>query len=171
MSMRYQPSFIFVILIFNVMQSPLSAQVSSGVLSQEILRPSSASFYFIAKPGELSMQVNIWGYVQNPGRYEVPTATDLVKLVSYAGGPKQDAVLDNVKVTRNISRAGAQPEEYFVNLEELADVDPKDLVLYPDDTIFIDHSSWVNIRDAFALLTTAAIVTTAVAQIINVTNN
>jgi predicted ThiF/HesA family dinucleotide-utilizing enzyme len=113
------------------------------------------------------MQVNIWGFVRNPGRYEVPTTTDLVKLLSYAGGPEQDAVLDNVKVTRSVTRiSGGQPGEYYVNLEDLSEVNPSDLVLYPDDTIFIDHSSWINIRDVFVVLTTAAIVTSAVAQVI-----
>jgi len=142
-------------------------QISTGTLGQDILRPSSASYYFIAKPSELSMQVNIWGFVRNPGRYEVPTTTDLVKLLSYAGGPEEDGVLDNVKVTRSVTRTpGGRPEEFYVNLEDLAEVDAADLLLYPDDTIFIDHSSWLNIRDVFIVLTTAAIVTSAVAQVV-----
>lgn len=150
----------------------LTAQLSSGALSSDILRPSSASYYFISKPGELSMQVNIWGFVQNPGRYEVPTATDLVKLLSYAGGPKQDAILDEVRVTRSITKSrGGSVEEFYVDLDNLSEVEPASIVLYPDDTIFIDHSNWVNIRDLFTILTTAAIITTATAAVINATNN
>ena len=151
--------------------SPALGQVSPGAFNQEILRPSSASYYFIAKPNELSMQVNIWGFVRNPGRYEVPTSTDLVKLVSYAGGPIEDAILDNVKVTRSVAGASVgQTDEYYVDLEDLASVDPADLVLYPDDTVFIDHSGWTNIRDVFTVLTTAAIVTGAIAQYIIASN-
>jgi protein involved in polysaccharide export with SLBB domain len=37
------------------------------------------------------MQVNIWGFVKNPGRYEVPSSTDLIQLISFAGGPVQYA--------------------------------------------------------------------------------
>ncbi|MBM4162658.1 MAG: hypothetical protein FJ217_16365 [Ignavibacteria bacterium] len=50
-----------------------------------------------AQPGG---QVNIWGFVQKPGRYEVPSSTDLIQLISYAGGPVQYAKLDEVKLTR-----------------------------------------------------------------------
>ena len=142
-------------------------QVSTGTLGQEILRPSSASYYYIAKPSELSMQVNIWGFVNNPGRYEVATSTGLLELLSYAGGPSADALIDNVRITRSFERSGgARPQEIYVDLEDLASVDPADLVLYPDDTVFIDHSSWINVRDVFVVITTAAIVTTAVAQVI-----
>ena len=45
-------------------------------------------------------QVNIWGFVQKPGRYEVPSSTGLIQLISFAGGPVQYAKLDEVKLTR-----------------------------------------------------------------------
>lgn len=131
---------------------------------------SAASYYFVSKPGELTMQVNIWGYVRNPGRYEIPTSTDLVQLVSFAGGPVQDAKLDEVKVTRFLKRdTGMSRGEYFVNLEDLSRVDQAKLVLYPGDTIFIDHGSWLTVRDIFGVVSTAAIVTAAVAQVMYAT--
>ncbi len=157
--------------VFHCFLSRSSGQNSPGTLGSEFLRPASASFYYIAKPGELSMQVNVWGFVKNPGRFEIPTSTDLVKLLSYAGGPTQDGILYNVRVVRNVtSTSGKKAEEFSVDLENLANVDPRRLVLYPDDTIYIDHSSWVNLRDLFVVITTAALVSAAVAQIIIATN-
>jgi protein involved in polysaccharide export with SLBB domain len=147
-----------------------NAQISTGTLGQDILRPSSASYYFIAKPSELSMQVNIWGFVRNPGRYEVPTSTDLIRLLSYAGGPSQDATLDNVRVTRGAYQPGGGRREFELDLQKLAEIDPADLVLYPDDTIYVDYSSWTNVRDIFAVVTVLAIVTSAVAQVIIATS-
>jgi len=141
-------------------------QISTGI-GQDILRPSSASYYYIAKPSELSMQVNIWGFVNNPGRYEVATSTDLLELLSYAGGPTQDALMDDVRITRSYERSEkGPPAEIYVDLENLTEVSTTDLILYPNDTIFIDHSSWINVRDLFVVITTAAIVTSAVAQVI-----
>jgi hypothetical protein len=153
--------------IFPFLVSGAAGQISTGTFGQDILRPSSASYYYIAKPSELSMQVNIWGYVNNPGRYEVATSTDLVELLSYAGGPTADALMDNVRITRSYERSETgPPAEIYLDLEDLANVNSSDLVLYPNDTIFIDHSSWLNIRDVFVVITTAAIVTTAVANVI-----
>jgi hypothetical protein len=146
------------------------AQISTGTLGQDILRPSSASYYFIAKPSELSMQVNVWGFVKNPGRYEVPTSTDLIRLLSYAGGPSQDATLDNVRITRGSFRSDGGRQELELDLQNLGNINPADLVLYPDDTVYIDHSSWLNVRDIFAVITVLAIVTGAVAQVIIATS-
>lgn len=142
-------------------------QIATGTLGQDILRPSSASYYYIAKPSELSMQVNVWGYVTNPGRYEVATSTDLLELLSYAGGPTADALMDNVRITRSYERSETgPPAEIYLDLENLTEISAADLILYPNDTIFIDHSSWINVRDVFVVITTAAIVTTAISQVI-----
>jgi hypothetical protein len=146
------------------------AQLSTGGLAPAVPRFSAASYYYVSKPGELTMQVNVWGFVGNPGRYEVPTSTDLVQLLSYAGGPIKDAVIDKVKVTRSLTRdAGVTRREFYVDLEDLTKVDPANLVLYPGDTVFIDHSGWLTVRDVFTVLTTAAVITAAVASLIRVT--
>jgi hypothetical protein len=163
---RGRKLILFIGVVCGVVGSSFG-QFPGGTLGTEYLRPSSASFYFIAKQGELAMQVNIWGFVKNPGRYEVSTATDLIKLLSYAGGPTEDAVLYNVKVVRNPAKTtGPKIEEFTVDLEDLASLDSSHLVLYPDDTIYIDHSSWLNLRNLFLVITTAGVVTAAVAQII-----
>jgi protein involved in polysaccharide export with SLBB domain len=150
---------------------PLLSQVSSGGLGPA-LSTSAASYYFVSKPGELTMQVNIWGYVRNPGRYEIPTSTDIVQLVSFAGGPIQDAKLDEVKVTRFLRReTGISRGEFFVNLEDLSRVDTAKLILYPGDTIFIDHTGWVSLRDLIGVVTVVAVITSAVAQVVLVTQH
>jgi hypothetical protein len=143
------------------------AQLTSGGLASGIPSASAASYFYVSKPGELTMQVNVWGYVHNPGRYEVPTSTDLIQLLSFAGGPIQDAKLDEVKVTRFLKRdTGISRGEFFVNLEDLSRVDQAKLVLYPGDTIFMDHTAWVSLRDVFTVIATLAVVTTAVSQVI-----
>jgi len=127
---------------------------------------SPASFYYISKPGEVTMQVNIWGSVQKPGRYEVPTSTNLVQLVSYAGGPNQEAKISTVKVTRWAKTEGSSTKlEYYVDLDDLSTVDDTKLLLYPGDTIFIDRSNWSSIRDVMTVVTTAAIIISAITNV------
>lgn len=128
--------------------------------------------YSIAKPGELTMQVNVWGYINHPGRYEVSIATDLVQLVSYGGGPAPDAKLDAVRITRFLkTETGVSRAELVVNLEDLYRVHESALVLQPGDTIYLDRSSWVGIRDIISLVTTAAVVTATVATVISVVHS
>jgi hypothetical protein len=123
--------------------------------------------YSIAKPGELTMQVNIWGLVNHPGRYEVSIATDLVQLVSYAGGPAADADLSSVRLTRFLkTEGGVTKSELLVDLDKLYRVNDASLILQPGDTIVFDRSSWANIRDLISVVTSAAVVTATVTTVI-----
>jgi hypothetical protein len=129
----------------------------------------AAAFYFIAKPGEITMQVNVWGFVQKPGRYEIPISTDLVELISYAGGPIQYADLDKVKIIRMADIAETPRLEFYVDLNNAKEMIPDKLKLRDGDTIFIDHTSWVTMRDVFTVVTTTALVTAAISQVIYAT--
>ncbi len=112
------------------------------------------------------MQVNLWGFVKNPGRYEVPSSTDLIQLLSYAGGPVQYAKLDKVQLMRlEGSDSLARRTLILIDLEKLDRVEPTLLALRPGDTVFIDHTSWLTLRDIFSVVTTAAVITSAIAQI------
>ncbi len=149
--------------------SILPAQTAQGGLAPALPSSSAAAYYYIAKPGELTMQVNIWGFVQKPGRYEVASSTDLVQLISFAGGPADFAKMDEVKITRIVKGDTAVSKRAIVvDLERLEQVEDSRLVLNPGDTIFIGHTAWLTIRDAFSVVATAAIITTAITQIISV---
>jgi hypothetical protein len=125
---------------------------------------SSAAYYFISKPGEITMSINLWGYVRNPGRYEVPISTDIVQLLSYAGGPLAEADLASVKISRVVRREdGIRTVEFTVNLRHLDKLDDKARGLEPGDTIFVDSPSFVW-RDVFSILTTAAIILASIAN-------
>ena len=149
--------------------SVLPAQTTQGGLAPTLPASSAASYYYVAKPGELTMHVNIWGFVQKPGRYEVASSTDLVQLISFAGGPTDYADLDEVKITRTmIEDSTIYKQEIVVDLERLDKVEDAKLALRPGDTIFVGHTAWLTIRDAFNVVATAAIITTAITQIISV---
>jgi protein involved in polysaccharide export with SLBB domain len=147
--------------------SLVHAQTLQGGLATGLPSSAVASYYYIAKPGELTMQVNLWGFVKNPGRYEVPSSTDLVQLISFAGGPVEYAKMDEVKITHAVrSDSATSNRTIVVDLENLDRVKGEMLKLYPGDTIFIDHTGWLTLRDAFNVITVAAVITTAVAQVI-----
>lgn len=143
------------------------AQDLQSGLAPVLPSASAGAYYYIAKPGELTMQINLWGFVKNPGRYEVPTSTDLIQLISFAGGPLQHADMAEIRITRIVNADTSHSlVEFEIDLEELGGRWGGKLVLYPGDTIFIDHSRWLTIRDVFSVVTTLAIITSAIAQIL-----
>ena len=153
-------------LFFSLFSVHAFAQTSQSGLAPTLPSASAASYYYIAKPGELTMQVNVWGFVKNPGRYEVASSTDLIQLISFAGGPVQYAKLDEVKLTRLIMNdSTGRKREIVFDLEHLDKLEQSSLTLYPGDTIFIDHTGWLTLRDVFSFVTTAAVITSAIAQI------
>ena len=144
-------------------------QTTESGLAPTLARGSAASFYYIGKPGELTMQINLWGAVKNPGRYEVPSSTDLVQLLSYAGGPLESATLDDIKITRFTRRDSLVTRgEYHVDLQDLSRVEFSKLVLQPGDTIFIDYGGWETVRDVFIVVGVLATVTAAATSVLRV---
>ena len=76
-------------------------QVAANVYAQEGQTSSFSnrgSQYFLGDKDEILMNVNVWGYVLRPGQYLVPRHTDLITLISFAGGPKEGANLGSVKI-------------------------------------------------------------------------
>ena len=137
-------------------------------------QPSTATpaFFSIAKPGELTMQVNVWGLVNHPGRYEISITTDLLQLISLAGGPAPDADIDAVRVTRFLkTESGITRGEYTVDLSDLYRVKESNLILQPGDTIMIDRTSWVTIRDLVGIVTSVAVITATVFTVVNSRRN
>ena len=82
------------------------APLVDNALAQSIERGQTGtpSYYRLA-PGlddMLTIDVNVWGEVSRPGRYTVPDYTDLLSLLSFAGGPTDDAKLDKIKIIRTL---------------------------------------------------------------------
>lgn len=157
-------------MVFSVFM-PAHGQVSPSMTAQVRPNISAANYYYVSKPGELTMEVNVWGAVHSPGRYEVGTSTDLIQLLSYAGGPTADASFSDVRVIR-IMQGGAGSEhrlEYTVDLDDPSGSSPAELMLRPGDTILIDTSGWVTTRDLLQVVIAAALVVTAVSQAVMAT--
>jgi len=111
---------------------PKDAVESSG--------PRPAQYYFsLGTQDELLMKVNIWGQVLKPGQYLVPDNTDIVSLISFAGGPTENARINRIKVVRTM---GGKREVITINLKNyLESADPESvLLLKPGDTIVISGS-------------------------------
>ncbi len=154
---------------FLVVQAFAQLSTSNTLSTTSDQQHSTANYYF-AKPAELTITVDVVGMVQRPGRYEISSNINLINLIALAGGGNMDAALNDVKITRVVDLDGRIfMDEIHVNLEDLAKVKRSDLTLRPGDVIQIEKTGWSTFRDTFTVIVGAAIITSAVAQVIYAT--
>jgi hypothetical protein len=98
--------------------------------------------YILGGKDILLINVNLWGHVQRPGIYSIPSSYGLVDLISSAGGPLTSARLSEVRIIRS------NQEVIKVDVEQYIKTGDSSLlpVLQPGDTIVVSGS----IGDIFA---------------------
>lgn len=132
---------------------------AGNALAQETpeqpIKPTGPSRYYLGKENELLIPVNILGYVRNPGQYMVPTETDLIAVVAFAGGFREDAKLGKVQILRGGAMNNGQPKILKVDLIKYFNTGNRAMIppLLPDDTILIAGSgaaTFKNVLDFIA---------------------
>ena len=146
------------------------AQVNpNSFLSATSVGETSTNYYF-ARPNDLTLIVNVVGFVQRPGRYEIASSIDLINLISLAGGPTPDGSLSKVTIIRLEGKGEKTTRrEIHVDLDDLSVVKQEDLQLAPGDLILVNRTNWAKFRDAFEVVVEASAITIAVTQIISLT--
>lgn len=126
------------------------------VNAQQLGRNLGAKYY-LGSDDELLVPVNIWGFVQKPGQYMVPNNTDLISLISYAGGPKESARISKIRLVRHTPDAGEKVIE--INVKKYLQTGNQDLIplLKPGDTIVIKGTTFSWIQNFFSFLASFAV--------------
>ncbi len=148
---------IFTAVLFILLGGAVLAQMPGSVYKVESI------------PGEVTKRVNLWGYVNKPGCYEVPVETNLIQLITYAGGPKDYADLDDIKLYRIDQNGMRQLIE--VSLDDISETDKYKLDTYDDDTIIVDYSAVVTWREVFGLISAPLAVVASLVLIIDRLSN
>ncbi|RMD91337.1 MAG: hypothetical protein D6813_07835 [Calditrichaeota bacterium] len=145
--------FKIFIIIITLFLSSGSLQAQESDRSQMLNR---ASQYILGDKDQILIKVNVWGFVQSPGQYLIPRHTDLISLISFAGGPREGANLTQVKIIREAEAKnnahdgnGHDGDEqnsrapiYTINVKEYLETGRTDLIptLEAGDTILIPQS-------------------------------
>ena len=98
-----------------------------------------AAQYYLERGTEnkLMMRVNVWGAVANPGSQYVPDQTDLIGLLSAAGGPLENAKLSKVRLIRSFN---GEKKNVVINVgkclkknevDKIPEIKPGDTVIVP----------------------------------------
>jgi protein involved in polysaccharide export with SLBB domain len=80
--------------------SGLFAQDGKEKIGLEDLKITGANYYNYSDKDKVNIEVNLWGYVRNPGKYLIPKGTTFLDLITLGGGPVQDSKLEDVRLIR-----------------------------------------------------------------------
>jgi hypothetical protein len=100
--------------------------------------------YILGGDDVLLIPINLWGHVQRPGVYSIPSSYGLIDLLSAAGGPLRSARLSDIRVIRRNQQVIKVNVDVFIktgNSELLP-------VLKPGDTVIVSG----NVADIFAYI-------------------
>ncbi|CAG1023468.1 hypothetical protein DOJK_02382 [Patescibacteria group bacterium] len=166
--------FFSAIAIFVLVCSfQVSAQdnVRIGVDGKSLIQTNGA-FYDYSLPNTVNIKVSVWGFVRNPGYYMVPESTTFFELLSYAGGPTNDAYMNDIRVYRTNSNNAQEVLELdyrpmlFENKEGKAIVTPP--TIQPGDIIVLPGEPRLYFRDYLTI--TLSIVSTLISLAILIIN-
>ena len=162
-------SGLLVLLLFVVgLAIPVLAQesidlfdmdVSGATNSGNFENPSANADYIIGANDEILINVNVWGEIKKTGHFMVPSTTDLLTLISHAGGPLKNANIGTIKIVR-INLEDGDESIIYVDLEDFLQSGNYDLIpiLKPGDTVIVPgnfmsyFSDFVNVVAKVALI-------------------
>lgn len=140
--MKIIVTFCIIIFAFNFLSAQdldnLSTFNQNRSVSQFTDRPAQ---YILGTGDILLVTINLWGHVQRPGIYSVPSSYSLIDLISSAGGPLKTARLNDVRIVRK------NQDVIKVDIDQFLKTGDIELlpVLQPGDTIIVAGS----IQDIF----------------------
>jgi hypothetical protein len=80
-------------------------------------RQTQGGLFDYSNPAGINIKVQLWGYIKYPGYYIVPSSSTMNDLLSYAGGPLEDAMMDDLRIYRASGEPGNKLTKY--NLDDL----------------------------------------------------
>ncbi len=139
----------------------LAQQYQQGMVSPNIppvQKVGEGNQYYLGQANELLIRVNVWGKVQRPGQYFVPATTDLITLLSVAGGPISKSRLTDVQVVRPMEEGNVQVMS--INIKKYLKTGDKRLIpdLRPEDTVVVNGSLWQLFADVVDVAAKLAII-------------
>jgi hypothetical protein len=116
---------------------------------------NSGEFIYQPYPGTVLIPVSLWGSVTRTGIYRIPLNTDLVTLLSLAGGPGVDAKIDDISIRRTLG-----PEQKVITVDGEKLIKGKDKVPVPvlaaNDVVYVPKKEPVVSNNTVLMITVVA---------------
>ncbi len=103
--MRIELKNLFILIFILISSQALFAQNEDVQIgsSLNLRNQSQGGFFDYSDPQAVNIKVSVWGFVKFPGKYVIPEYSNLGDLLSYAGGPTDDATLEDLRLFRTKS--------------------------------------------------------------------
>lgn len=76
---------------------------------------SQGGLFDYSDPAGFNIKVQLWGYVKYPGYYVIPAKSNLNDILSFAGGPLEDAMMDDIRIYRQTETGQEKLVKYNLN--------------------------------------------------------
>ncbi len=158
--MKIALSLFFVSVMTATVYAQVSTQTELSTNKQtELARPG---YFFYAKPFEVTMTVNLWGEVPQQGVYVISTSTDIIQLLSYAGGPRDKSNLEDVMVYRASGKKDVKGRALKnINVRDILEGKSEPFQLAPGDMIVVKR-----IPDTVSFLEVLTVVNTSATLVV-----
>ncbi|HKJ81749.1 MAG TPA: SLBB domain-containing protein [Ignavibacteriaceae bacterium] len=90
----------FFLLILSLPAFAQNSDVQIGSSMNQLRIPSAGGFFDYSDPSTVNIKVAVWGFVKYPGKYIIPSYSNVNDLLSYAGGPEDAARLQEMRIIR-----------------------------------------------------------------------
>lgn len=90
-------SLIFLAFYTNQITAQEDLQIGKSLTD---FQPNRGARYDYSDPDAINVKVLVWGYVQFPGQYIIPSTSTVNDLLALAGGPVPDARLQDLRLFR-----------------------------------------------------------------------
>ncbi|MEO8233120.1 MAG: SLBB domain-containing protein [Ignavibacteriota bacterium] len=101
-------SFLFAITVF----AQDDVQIGSNLNNY---RQTQGGLFDYSDPSGINIKLQLWGYVKYPGYYVIPSNSTLNDLLSFAGGPLEDAMMNDIRIYRQKETKDNKLTKYDLN--------------------------------------------------------
>lgn len=149
-----------VCMIGGVTHSYAQVSTQTELSTSKQFNQSLPGYYFYAKPFEITMTINVWGEVPQQGVYTIPTNTDIIQLISFAGGPKERSNLEEVLIYRVSPKKDQKVKVLLkINVQDILEGRSGTVLLAPGDMIVVKRlaesltwQEWLSVVNTVATL-------------------
>ncbi len=95
-----------------------------------------------------------------PGQYLIPSDTDLISLISFAGGPIDGVKLSKMKLIRSVLKKDIKQKVISINVQKFINNGDDSIIphIKPGDTIIVSGSRWYHVSKYLEFVTKIAMV-------------
>lgn len=146
-------------------------------IGEDEITLTGPNYYNYSDKNKVNIEVSLWGFVKNPGKYLIPRGTTVLDLITLGGGPSTEAMLDDIRLVRlkndslNISRDQIITLNYndFLWEENIRSGIKNNPVLLPGDMLLLPGEPRYFFRDNLGIiLSISSFLITAAVLVINI---